>query len=51
MKADLIPIFREAFTALAEAPSSNLSNNTPAVPNDARFFQPYRISSSKCLSS
>jgi hypothetical protein len=37
VKADLIPIFKEAFTALAEAPISNFSNNT-AVPDDTLFF-------------
>jgi hypothetical protein len=36
-KTDLIPIFKEAFTALAEAPTSNFSNNT-AVPDDTLFF-------------
>jgi hypothetical protein len=36
-KTDLIPILKEAFTALAEAPTSNFSNNT-AVPDDTLFF-------------
>jgi hypothetical protein len=37
VKADLIPIFKEAFTALVDAPTSNFSNNT-AVPDDTLFF-------------
>jgi hypothetical protein len=38
VKADLIPIFKEAFTALADkAPTSIFSNNT-AVPDDTLFF-------------
>jgi hypothetical protein len=36
-KVNLIPIFKEAFTALMEAPTSNFSNNT-AVPDDTPFF-------------
>jgi hypothetical protein len=43
MKVDLIPIFMEAFTALAEASTSNFSNKT-AVPDDTLWSTTLEVS-------